>query len=114
MFFWDLSIGSLAVEMLDGWLLYGLSVPGRCGDMEITWIGHSSLRPRTNEATLVTDLYADSVGFVIGRYKADIVTISNDHLPHFHRGALQGDPRFIVGTAEYEIADFYITGMGTC
>ena len=81
--------------------------------MEITWLGHSSLRLRTGEATLVTDPYADSVGFTMGRHKADIVTISNDHPHHSYRAALEGDPRFIAAPGEYEIADFYIIGMGT-
>ena len=81
--------------------------------MEITWLGHSSLRLRTSGATLITDPYAASVGFAMGQHTADIVTISNDHPHHSHRAAMQGNPRFIVGPGEYEIADFYITGMGT-
>ncbi|MCH8206739.1 MAG: MBL fold metallo-hydrolase [Chloroflexi bacterium] len=81
--------------------------------MEITWLGHSSLKLLTQGATLITDPYADSVGFAMGRHWADIVTISNDHPHHSHRAAMEGTPRFIVGPGEYEIADFYITGMGT-
>ena len=81
--------------------------------MEITWLGHSSLKLRTQDATLITDPYARSVGFAMGRHRADIVTISNDHPHHSHRAALDGTPRFIAGPGEYEIADFYITGMGT-
>jgi L-ascorbate metabolism protein UlaG (beta-lactamase superfamily) len=81
--------------------------------MEITWLGHSSLMLRTGGATLVTDPFAPSVGFAMRRDEADIVTISNDHPHHSHRAALDGEPRFIDGPGEYEISNFYITGMGT-
>ena len=81
--------------------------------MEITWLGHSSLRLRTGGATLITDPFPPSVGFAMRRDEADIVTISNDHPHHSHRDGLDGEPRFIDGPGEYEIANFYITGMGT-
>ena len=81
--------------------------------MEITWLGHSSLMLRTGGATLITDPFAPSAGLATRRHEADIVTISNDYPHHSHRDALEGEPRFIDGPGEYEIANFYITGMGT-
>ncbi len=81
--------------------------------MEITWLGHSSIRLRTGGATLVTDPFAPSVGFAMRRHEANIVTISNDHPHHSHRDALDGEPKFVNAPGEYEIANFYITGIGT-
>ena len=81
--------------------------------MEIVWLGHSSLRLKSKGVTLITDPYADSVGFSMGRPRADIVTISNAHPHHSHCEAIEGDPRVLRGPGEYEIADYYITGTGT-
>ena len=81
--------------------------------MEITWLGHSALRLRSGNVTLITDPYADSLGLSMAPEKADIVTVSHDHPHHSYRDAIEGDPRVLMGPGEYEVANFYITGMGT-
>ena len=81
--------------------------------MEITWLGHSSLRIRSNDTALITDPYADSLGISMGQPSADIVTISNEHPHHSNSDAVEGDPRVLMGPGEYEVANFYISGMGT-
>jgi L-ascorbate metabolism protein UlaG (beta-lactamase superfamily) len=81
--------------------------------MEISWLGHSCLRIRSNEVTLITDPYGDSLGISLGRQKADIVTVSHSHPNHSGYHAIEGGPRVLKSPGEYEIADFYITGMGT-
>ncbi len=81
--------------------------------MEITWLGHSSLRIRSGTTTLVTDPYADSVGFSMAAAPADIITVSNGHPHHSHSAGVQGDPKVLTGPGAYEIANFYITGLGT-
>ena len=81
--------------------------------MEITWLGHSSLRLRSKGITLITDPYPDSVGFSMGRPEADVVTISNRHPHHSHCDGIEGHPRVLDGPGEYEIADLYISGTGT-
>jgi L-ascorbate metabolism protein UlaG (beta-lactamase superfamily) len=81
--------------------------------MEIAWLGHSSLRFRSNDVTLITDPYADSIGYSMGRPKGDIVTVSNDHPHHSNVDAVEGSPRVVQGPGEYEIANFYISGIGT-
>ena len=81
--------------------------------MEITWLGHSCLRIRSNEVTLITDPYGDSLGISLGRQKAEIVTVSHPHPNHSDYHAIEGSPRVLKSPGEYEIADFYITGMGT-
>lgn len=49
----------------------------------------------------------------MGHPKADIVTLSHQHPHHANAAAIAGTPRVLSGPGEYEIADFYITGMGT-
>ena len=88
------------------------SLPQVC-KMEITWLGHSCLRIRSNEVTLITDPYGDSLGISLGRQKAEIVTVSHPHPNHSDYHAIEGSPRVLKSPGEYEIADFYITGMGT-
>ena len=80
--------------------------------MEINWLGHSCLRIRSRGVTLITDPYPNSLGLSMGKPRADIVTISNDHPHHSYHDAVQGDPRVLEGPGEYEIANYYINGMG--
>ena len=81
--------------------------------MEISWLGHSCLRIQSNEVTLITDPYDESLGLTMGRQSAEIVTISHQHPHHAHYAAIKGNPKVLQGPGEYEIANFYITGMGT-
>ena len=81
--------------------------------MDITWLGHSSVKIQTNKTTLVTDPYPNSIGVTMSPTDPDIVTMSNNHPNHSHRNDLNGNPKFIVGPGEYEIGGFYITGMAT-
>ena len=81
--------------------------------MEISWLGHSSLRIQSRTTTLITDPYADSLGISMGSQAADIVTISNPHPHHSNIEAIEGSPRVLSGPGEYEISDLYITGIGT-
>ena len=81
--------------------------------MEIVWLGHSSLRLRSGQVTLITDPYSHSLGFPMMPQDADIVTMSNSHPHHSNCDAVGGNPRVLRGPGEYEIADFYINGMGT-
>ena len=81
--------------------------------MEINWLGHSCLRIRSRGVTLITDPYPNSLGLSMGKPRADIVTISNDHPHHSNHDDIQDDPRVLEGPGEYEIANYYISGMGT-
>ena len=81
--------------------------------MEISWLGHSCVRIRSDDVTLITDPYDESLGPSMGRQRADIVTVSHEHPHHSHRDGIEGDPRVLQGPGEYEIGNFYITGVGT-
>ena len=81
--------------------------------MDIWWMGHSALRLRSGDVTLITDPYDGSVGLSMTPGSADIVTVSHDHPHHSNREAVEGDPRILEGPGEYEVASFYIAGFGT-
>ena len=81
--------------------------------MEITWLGHSCVRIRSNDVTLITDPFDESLGLSMGAQSADIVTVSHLHPHHSTHAGIQGSPRVLIGPGEYEIANYYITGIGT-
>lgn len=81
--------------------------------MDISWLGNSALRIQSGQTAVVCDPYQATAGWAMPPTGADIVTISLDHPRHSHASAVEGDPRVLRGPGEYEIANFYISGMGT-
>lgn len=81
--------------------------------MEITWLGHSAFRIRSGDIVIVTDPFADSVGFPLPQVKANIVTVSHPHPHHANSQAVQGSPRVLRGPGEYESAGVHILGLGS-
>jgi L-ascorbate metabolism protein UlaG (beta-lactamase superfamily) len=81
--------------------------------MEIYWLGHACFRLRGREATVVTDPAPPSTGYRLSRIAADMVTLSSDHPESDYRQALTGEPKFVTGAGEYEIANVLITGVQT-
>ena len=81
--------------------------------MDISWLGNSALRIQSGQTAVVCDPYQAAAGWAMPPTGADIVTISLDHPHHSHASAVDGDPRVLRGPGEYEIANFYISGMGT-
>jgi L-ascorbate metabolism protein UlaG (beta-lactamase superfamily) len=81
--------------------------------MEIYWLGHACFRLRGRDATVVTDPAPPSTGYRLSRVAADMVTVSSDHAESDYRQALTGEPKFVAGAGEYEIANVLITGVRT-
>ena len=81
--------------------------------MEITWLGHSCFRIKGKEAVLVTDPYDSTIGYSLGKPKANIVTSSHAHPGHSFVSGVGGEPRIVRGPGEYEIAGVFITGTRT-
>jgi L-ascorbate metabolism protein UlaG (beta-lactamase superfamily) len=80
--------------------------------MQITYLGHSSFKIKTDTATIITDPYSFSVGLHYPKQKAEIVTISHDHEDHNNReGIVNEDCLFIDAPGEYEIKDIMIHGI---
>ncbi len=81
--------------------------------MEITWLGHSCFRLKGKEAILITDPYDGSIGYSLGKPKANIVTSSHPHPGHSFVVGVGGQPRVVRGPGEYEIASVFIYGIST-
>ncbi len=81
--------------------------------MEITWLGHSCFKIRGKEVTLVTDPFADSVGYPSVKLAANIVTISHAHPGHSYVAGVDGSPKVLSRPGEYEIGGVFITGIST-
>ena len=81
--------------------------------MELTWHGHSCFRMvERGMASIVTDPYADSIGYPPLRLKADVVTVSHDAPGHNNVDAVRAQ-RALTGPGEYEIGGVFITGIAT-
>lgn len=81
--------------------------------MDISWLGNSAVRIQSGQTTVVTDPYQAGDGRTMPDTSADIVTISLDDPRHANANVVNGSPRVLHGPGDYEIANFYISGMGT-
>ena len=81
--------------------------------MEITLLGHSCFRLRSDDLAIITDPFPDSIGLHMGNPSAIAITISHRHPNHAHEGGVAGDPKVLRGPGEYELSGIYITGIMT-
>jgi len=81
--------------------------------VEIEWFGHSCFRIREGGVTIITDPYDKSIGYVMPRVRADIITVSHDAPGHAAAGAIKGDARVLNRPGEYEVKGVFITGIQT-
>ncbi|MGI5827494.1 MAG: MBL fold metallo-hydrolase [Patescibacteria group bacterium] len=82
--------------------------------MQISYLGLSSFRIKTNTATIVTDPYAFSTGLHFPKTIADITIISQDKEEHNNKEGIKNPNCFFVeGPGEYEIKEVMIRGMRT-
>lgn len=83
--------------------------------MDITPLGHSSLRIRGKSATVVTDPFDSTfLGLKFPKHiAADIVTVSHDHEDHNAVSQIEGSPFVVSGPGEYEIKGVGIVGISS-
>ncbi|MDD4860286.1 MAG: MBL fold metallo-hydrolase [Dehalococcoidales bacterium] len=81
--------------------------------VEITWLGHSCFRIKSNMATIVTDPFPPELGYSLGKTAASIVTVSHSHPSHSYTGGVGGEFKVLKGPGEYEIAGVLIIGVAT-
>lgn len=79
--------------------------------MEIIWYGHACFRLKDRSTTIVTDPYDKSLGLVLPKPKADIVTVSNQAPHHNYIAGVKGEFQVVDGPGEYEIGGTFITGI---
>jgi L-ascorbate metabolism protein UlaG (beta-lactamase superfamily) len=81
--------------------------------VDIDWFGHSCFRLREGGVTIVTDPYDKSIGYVMPRVRADIITVSHEAPGHAAAAAIKGDARVLNKPGEYEVKGVFITGIQT-
>ncbi len=81
--------------------------------MEITWLGHSCFSVKGKEAVVITDPCHPSLGYSVGKLRADIVTLSHFHPGHCYTEAITSEFKEIRGPGEYELKGTFITGIAT-
>lgn len=81
--------------------------------MRITWLGHSCFLIETNGQRIVMDPYDDTIGYPLPQVAADIVTASHSHRDHGAVETVQGNPRVVNQTGEFQIGQVTITGIET-
>ena len=79
--------------------------------MDIVWYGLSCFRIREGNVTVVCDPFDKSVGGLMPKVRADIVTISHEKPGHGSLDRVSGEPHIIKGPGEYEIQNVFVMGM---
>lgn len=80
--------------------------------MKIRWFGHSCFYITSNNGTrILTDPFADSVGYRFPNEEADIVTVSHNHYDHNNTKAVRGNFEAFNKVGLYEYKDVQIKGI---
>lgn len=80
---------------------------------DVKWLGHTCLRIRTRDATVLMDPIGREQGFAVPKQKADIVTLSRTNPPKSALAVVEGEYTLIEGPGEYEVQDIFLTGVRT-
>ena len=70
--------------------------------MDITWLGHSCFRLRSDDLVVLTDPYPLSLGLAPDTRPATVVTVSNTHPNHNSSEEVGGEPKAFMSAGEYE------------
>ena len=81
--------------------------------MEITWLGHSCFRLRSEDLVVITDPYPASVGLRPDSRAATAVTVSNTHPHHSSWTDVGGGPIVFQNPGEYEYSGIAVRGVMT-
>ena len=79
--------------------------------MEITWLGHSCFRLRSEELVVITDPFPASVGLQPDSRVATAVTVSNTHPHHSNWSEVSGEPKVFQAPGEYEYSGIAVRGV---
>jgi len=83
--------------------------------VEITWIGHASIRLRSGNRSLVSDPFPPSLGlnFPPANAQSDVLTLSSTDPMHSAQEVINGNPVVFEGPGEYEASGMHIRGIRT-
>ena len=82
--------------------------------MQIQWLGHSCFSlALSNGKRIITDPFAETVGYPQPGLTADFVTVSHQHFDHNAVQTVPGNPVVIKIEGQYNFAEINITGIPT-
>jgi len=81
--------------------------------VDITWLGHSCFRLRSDELVVITDPYPLSLGLKPEVRPSTVATISNTHPNHSSVEDLAGTPKVFSAPGEYEFGGINVRGVMT-
>ena len=81
--------------------------------MDITWLGHSCFRLRSDDIVILTDPFPLSLGLRPDTRGATVVTVSSSHPNHSNSGEVAGEPRVFDAPGEYEYRGISVRGVMT-
>ena len=82
--------------------------------MDISWLGHSCFRLRSEQVVVLTDPYSsDSLGLRLGDPSANTITVSHQHPHHSHVDEVTGPFKVFQGPGEYEYMGTLVKGVMT-
>ncbi|MEW6553047.1 MAG: MBL fold metallo-hydrolase [Actinomycetota bacterium] len=82
--------------------------------VRVSWLGHAMFMLEDGAGhRLVTDPYADYVGYPLPNVAADIVLVSHDHADHSNIGLVKGDPLVVRDPSPREVGGVRISGFPT-
>jgi L-ascorbate metabolism protein UlaG (beta-lactamase superfamily) len=82
--------------------------------LKISWLGHSCFKIEDDGGkVVVTDPFAESVGYPAPKIRADVVTVSHEHYDHNNVKALKGDPAVVRGPGKKTAAGIEFEGIAS-
>lgn len=81
--------------------------------VRVSWLGHSMFLVEDEGHRLVTDPFAEGVGYEPPDVEADIILVSHDHFDHSHVELVKGTPAIVRDATPREIEGIRISGFST-
>ncbi|MBI2917462.1 MAG: MBL fold metallo-hydrolase [Chloroflexi bacterium] len=82
--------------------------------MELTWLGHSCFRLRSQRATVLLDPFNPSLGYPLPPdLSGQVVTITHDHPGHNNAAAVGGSPRVVRQPGEYQVSGMLLLAIAS-
>lgn len=82
--------------------------------MKITWFGQACFLIETDDTAVVTDPYDSKIGLTLPNdLKADVVTVSHQHMDHNNVSAVGGNPSVIGKSGVVTVKNITFTGIDT-
>lgn len=82
--------------------------------MRITWLGQACFLIETKDVSIVNDPYDQKIGIALPKnLKADVVTVSHDHMDHNNISAVAGNPTVVSAIGSSTIKEITFTGIAS-